>query len=324
MLWLVVDCWWWCAVFFSSAMLIDYYSAKLNGCLQFGIYLEQQFSITSVEKVQANHIRHYIKHLRERGKYTVTVNPQKEKINFPSHRGDFKKDISLTTISNYTRNIKVFFNWLHNIERETKKNPVEKLEMPKVERKVKKTLAVEDIKKVLKAFDTTTFHGYRNYLITKLLLDTGMRIGECLILTPEHLDFIHKSILIENPKNKQQRYVYFSPKMSRELKQWLKYKDRYSDCPYLFPTIKGTQLEIRNYEKALREAGAKSEIPIHPHQLRNNFSKYYILNGGDWFTLSRILGHSSVEVTQKAYLDFTDDEVGKKYQLHSPLMNMDI
>lgn len=93
----------------------------------------------------------------------------------------------------------------------------------------------------------------------------------------------------------------------------MNYRDRYSDAPLFFPTIRGTQLEIRNYEKALRDAGQKVGIMIHPHQLRNNFAKYYILNGGDWFSLCRILGHSSVEVTQRAYLDFSDEEIGKKY-----------
>lgn len=52
----------------------------------------------------------------------------------------------------------------------------------------------------------------------------------------------------------------------------------------MFPTIKGTKLEIRNYEKALRDAGRQVNITIHPHQLRNNFAKYYILNGGIYTT----------------------------------------
>ncbi|MNC70973.1 site-specific tyrosine recombinase XerC [compost metagenome] len=68
-----------------------------------------------------------------------------------------------------------------------------------------------------------------------------MRIGECLSVEPENIDFKHKSILITNPKNKQQRYVYFSPKLSLELKNWLKYHDRYSESNYLFPTTRGTQ-----------------------------------------------------------------------------------
>lgn len=151
-----------------------------------------------------------------------------------------------------------------------------------------------------------------------------MRIGECLELIPEQIDFKHKIILVKNTKNGAERYVYFSFKSSNELKSWLKYKDRYSDSPYLFPTTRGTKLEVRNYERALREAGEKVNVAINPHQLRNNFAKYYILNNGDWFSLCRILGHSSVEVTQKAYLDFTNDEIAKKYQSHSPLASMDI
>jgi len=290
----------------------------------FGIYLAQVHGIEDAKKVQSGHIRQYIRYLQERGKYTVTSDEKSKSKNYPEKRSDFQKAISTTTIANYVRNIKVFFNWLHGIEREIAKNPVESIENPKVERKVKKTLTPEEMKAVLSQFDVSKFHDYRNAMITKTLLDTGMRVGECLSLMPEHVDFAHKSILIVNPKNKQQRYVYFSPKLAVELKSWLKFKDRYVNSPYLFPTNRGTRLEIRNYERTLKLAGERAGVEIHPHQLRNNFAKYYILNGGDWFTLSRILGHSSVEVTQKAYLDFSDEEVGKKYQKHSPLTHMDL
>lgn len=196
---------------------------------------------------------------------------------------------------------------------------MEKIENPKVERKLKQTLSPNQLKGIFNHFESSTFHGYRNRVITRLLLDTGMRVGECLSLLPENIDFQHKSIHVINAKNKQERFVYFSYKTANELKSWLRFRDRYSDSPFMFPTTKGTQLEVRNYERALRQAGEKVGVHVHPHLLRNNFAKYYILNGGDWFSLCRILGHSSVEVTQKAYLDFSDEEIGKKYQKHSPL-----
>ncbi|WP_339218945.1 tyrosine-type recombinase/integrase [Paenibacillus sp. FSL H8-0332] len=290
----------------------------------FCLYLKDEFQIEEVAKVQTAHIRQYIKFLRDRGKYTVVNVEASKQVNHPESRTDYKKEISTATIANYVRNIKVFFNFLYDVEKEIPKNPTAKIENPKVERKMKKTLTPEQIKKVLTQFDCSTFHGYRNYVVTRLLLDTGMRIGECLSLFPESADFKHKSIHVTNAKNKQERFVYFSYKTANELKKWMSYRDRYSDSPFLFPTIRGTQLEIRNYEKALRDAGQKVGIMIHPHQLRNNFAKYYILNGGDWFSLCRILGHSSVEVTQRAYLDFSDEEIGKKYQKHSPLTFMDI
>lgn len=285
----------------------------------FAKYLKDTFEVEEVKKVQSGHIRQYIKYLRERGKYTVVNNELSKNNNHPENRTDYKKEISTTTIANYVRNIKVFFNYLFEIERKISKNPVEKIDNPKIERKQKKKLTPDDIKNVFTQFETSTFHGYRNYVIARLLLDTGMRIGECLSLQEENFDFQHKSILVTNPKNKQERYVYFSFKSANELKLWIKYKDRYSSSPFFFPTTKGTQLDIRNYEKALKQAGEKVGVHIHPHLLRNNFAKYYILNGGDWFSLCRILGHSSVEVTQKAYLDFTDEEIGRKYQKHSPI-----
>ena len=289
----------------------------------FLIFLERECKIASIDKVKPLHIRQYVKYLRERGKYTVVANEKSKEINYPDRRNDAGKAISDTTIANYLRNIKVFFNFLHK-EREIKTNPCENIENIKPQRKKKPLLSRDEIKKVLDAIDTTTFHGYRTWIQTRLILDTGIRASECCALRPEHVDFDTKSILIENPKNRQQRYVYFSHKMSTDLKRWMKYRDRFSDSPYLFPTIRGTQLDVRNFERAIREAGKKVGVDIHPHKLRNNFAKYYLLNGGDWASLSRILGHSSAEVTQKAYLDFTDEEIGRKYQKHSPLSHLDI
>jgi len=43
---------------------------------------------------------------------------------------------------------------------------------------------------------------------------------------------------------------------------------------------------------------------------------------GDIYTLSKILGHSSVTVTEEAYLDLQTDDLRTQYQKHSPLMNL--
>ncbi|MBS4191218.1 tyrosine-type recombinase/integrase [Bacillus sp. FJAT-49705] len=290
----------------------------------FALYLKDEFKIEDAVKVKSSHIRHYIKYLRERGKYTVVVKQKSKEVNHPDHRHDFNKQISDTTIANYLRNIKVFFNFLFS-EREIKVNPVENIENIKPKRKKKSLLTPEELKMVLDTFDLTQFHSYRSWIQTRLILDTGIRAGECCDLLPENIDFKNKSILIENPKNNQERFVYFGFKMSNDLKRWMQYRDRYSDSHYLFPTIRGTKLDVRNFERTLRLAGEKVGVNIHPHLLRNNFAKYYLIEGnGDFATLSRLLGHSSVDVTMKAYLDFTDQEVARKYQKHSPLNNLDI
>lgn len=289
----------------------------------FARYLNDMHKITEINDVKTPHVRSYIKYLRERGKYTVVSVDQSKTKNFPENRPDFKKQISDTTIANYLRNIKVFFNFLHT-EREIKVNPAETVKNIKPQRKQKALLSEDDLKRVLASLDTTTFYGFRSWMMIRLILDTGIRSGECVALLPDNVDFKTRAILIENPKNHRQRYVYFSLKLSHELKRWFTYRDRFSDSVYLFPTIRGTMLDVSNFERMLKKIGKSVGVDIQAHQLRNNFAKYYLLNGGDFVTLSRILGHSSVEVTQKAYLDFTNDEVARKYQRHSPLNNLDI
>lgn len=48
-------------------------------------------------------------------------------------------------------------------------------------------------------------------------------------------------------------------------------------------------------------------MDLYINMLRNNFAKRFFMQGGDIYTLSRILGHSSVKVTEEAYLDNGQD-----------------
>lgn len=245
-------------------------------------------------------------------------------INNPTVRKDFSKKISVITINNYIRNIKVFFSYLKD-ERIIKTNPMEKIRQIKSERKAQSFIDDTEFIKLLKHIETSKFHEYRDYIIIQLLLDTGMRIGECLLITTDDVDLEKRCILLpaENTKGKKKRYVFFSQHMQKELRRWLQYKDRYKTSDYLFCTINCTPLQIRNFEKNFREYAQRIGLKeAHPHQLRNNFAKRFLMAGGDIYTLSRILGHSSVTVTEKAYLDLTDSDIRYNYQKFSPLANL--
>jgi integrase/recombinase XerD len=286
-------------------------------------YLSEQHDITDPSKVKPEHIRAYFAYVRERGKYGAFVDDSTVKTNSPHKRPDYGKKVSETTLANYQRNIVAFFGHLYR-ERIVRKNPCEGIERIKPQRKVKVLLTENELQLFFRSFDVSRFHEYRNWLIARLILDTGARIGELLEIVPGDIDLRNGALLLRKTKSKRERFVYFSQKTSRNLKAWLEYRDRYTDSPYVFPSTRGNKMDIRNIETAFRKHGRMVGVEVHPHQLRNNFAKYYLLNGGDWATLSRILGHSSVEVTQQAYLDFNDQEVGAKYQRHSPLNNLNV
>lgn len=285
----------------------------------FSHYLAKIHNVTDVEDVTKNHIRHYVKSLQERGKYTCM---EEKGNNNPLVRTDRGKPISVNTINNYVRNIKVFFNWLKN-EDEIEKNPVEKIKLLKGSERIKPMISEKEISKILRSFDKTKFNDYRNYIITLFILDTGPRISECLEIKVEDVDLSNKVVVLRYTKNKKERLIFFSNKLKLELQHWIKYKDRYMTNDLLFPSNRGNLLPLNLYERTLRKIGNNLDIDLYPHRLRANFAMYYLMNGGDIYTLSRILGHSSLEVT-KVYLQLDNDSVSRQYQKFSPLNSLDI
>ena len=289
------------------------------------IYLKEKFAITKTEQVKEKHLKDYIDNLKERGKYTVVYNERTKKTNNPQNRGDFGKKVSSVTINNYIRNMRVYFNYMYG-NRMIKVNPVNKIKTIKTPRKVKEYLEDDMFTRLLKCFDLSKFHEYRDYVITQLIFDTGMRLGECLAIRDvTDINFNDRSIFLpaNNTKGKKDRYVFFSMQMATELRRWLQYRDRYKDSEYCFCTTRGSKLEVRSFESNFTNYGNRiGKKEIHPHMLRNNFAKRFLMNGGDIYTLSKILGHSSIKVTEECYLDLENEDLRKQYQRYSPLMNL--
>lgn len=291
----------------------------------FSRYLMDTYKINRSEQVTQQIILNYINDTKERGKYTVVANENTKKTNNPLNRGDYGKKVSMVTLNNYIRNLKVYFNYMYD-NRIIKKNPTQKIKLIHVPRKAKGYMNDIEVNNLLKCFDLSRFHEYRDCVITELLFDTGMRLGECLLIKEKtDINFAERTIFLpaDNTKGKKDRYVFFSVQMATELKRWLQYKDRYKESEYVFCTIKGTVLQERSFESNFSNYGERiGKKEINPHLLRNNFAKRFLMNGGDIFTLSKILGHSSIKVTEQCYLDLQTEDLKKQYEKHSPLMNL--
>ncbi|MGG7201075.1 tyrosine-type recombinase/integrase [Clostridium butyricum] len=292
----------------------------------FSKFIDEEFQIMEVSDIKDKHIKEYIKFTKERGKYSYVSDDKSIVLNNPSARKDFGKAVSASTINNYIRNLKVFFNWLVD-SRIIKSSSMDKIDFIKVKRKPKDNISDSDFIALIKAVDVTKYYEYRDYVVIQLIMDTGMRLGETLSLTIDDVDIDRRAILIpaEITKGKKERYVFFSNTMAGMLRRWLQYKDRYiNNDQLLFPTTRGTKLGIPHFERNFRiykdRAGLSQNVT--PHSLRNNFAKRCLMSGMDIYTLSRILGHSSVTVTEKAYLDLTVTDIRKNYQRFSPLENI--
>ena len=68
----------------------------------------------------------------------------------------------------------------------------------------------------------------------------------------------------------------------------------------LFPTRQGERLDHRNVERIIERMALKVDLDgalVTPRILRHSFATFYVQNGGDPFSLQRILGHSDIKTT---------------------------
>ena len=287
-------------------------------------WCKEERQIEKVDEVKENDVRRYITDVQQRGKYTFYVNDKQKKTNHPEHRRDYRQIVSIGTINNYIRNLKVFFNWLDE-SYVLKKNPMKNVKQFKNKHKPKEFLSDESFKKLITSLDKSYFSEHRDLAMIVLLFDTGMRLGECSRLLVSDLDLFGHKILLreEETKGRKDRVVYFSPKTERVLRRWLQFKDRYTETDYVFPSSRNsvTHIEVHGFETSFSKYLQRFNIPekVSPHCLRNNFAKRCLMNGMDIYTLSKILGHSSVTVTEEAYLDLDDDDLSMRYQHFSPM-----
>lgn len=287
----------------------------------FALWMEQTHGVNQVEAVREAHIRQYIIDLQSRGKYTFCSTDGEK--NHPQSRRDYQQRISNITINNYLRNLHVFFAWLVEMEY-IPKSPMRRIRALPEERKPREYLEDDEVKRLLRRLDRGYFSEYRDMLVILLILDSGMRLGETLSIEMSQLDLHDHCVLLpaDKTKGRKSRTVYFSDKTARELRRWIQFKDRYCESDYLFPVKQhGRKVKIsvfeRNFRQYVRRVGITKHIT--PHTLRNNFAKRCLMAGMDIYTLSRLLGHSSVEVTEKAYLDLTDRDIKTKYRRFSPV-----
>lgn len=88
-------------------------------------------------------------------------------------------------------------------------------------------------------------------------------------------------------------------------------------CDGLLLTRSGVQQMLR---RCGRDAGITG-VRCSPHTLRHTFAKTYLINGGDIFSLQRILGHSSL-ASVRAYLNLFATDLKKQHLRFSPVDNM--
>lgn len=158
----------------------------------------------------------------------------------------------------------------------------------------------EDIKTLLKKpkLSDTTYTEFRTYCIINVLVSTGMRRSSLLNIKLEDILWSKQLIKLSHTKNKQVHYVSMNSKLTTVLKDWLKYRVG-EDTDYLFTTQTGKKLEPLTISTSIATYNRSHGVSVTSvHSFRHYYSTKLVESGVDIFTISKLLGHSNISITQ--------------------------
>ena len=124
-----------------------------------------------------------------------------------------------------------------------------------------------------------------------LALGTAMRKGEILSLKWENIDFHKGFIFIEDSKSGRSRNVPINSLVFETLKEIPRRSE------FVFFNAE-TGSHIKDVKTAFKGACRRAEIKgLRFHDLRHTSASWVVMGGADLVTVSKILGHSSIQMT---------------------------
>jgi integrase/recombinase XerD len=247
-----------------------------------------------------------------------------------------EEELAPKTVKNAWIAMSAFFTWLEGelgVEHVIRRY---KIKMPAAQSREIIPLAKADLRRLLLACErtaewegkkragSTTLRAtrIRDRAIVLVLLDTGLRAAELCALCIGDVDMKSGAVQVRHGKGDKGRTVYLGNVAREALWRYVaKRRDARPGDP-LFATTRHGSMDRNALRKLLLSAGKRAEIvePVTPHRLRHTFAITYLRNGGDVYTLQRLLGHSSMEMVRR-YLALAQTDIADAHRRASPVDN---
>ena len=274
-----------CKIRHLSPKTIDNYGKQLRYLQRF---LEKEFSIFSIEDVKPSHIKRFLAMMDDAGRK-------------PQYINDLLKVY------------KTFFNYLES-EGHIQSSPAKRIRSMKLPKLKLRTFTEKNIMDMVDYYSGQSFIEIRNRAMIAMMFDTGVRLSELMELVESQ---IHEESIMIYGKGAKERVVPVSPFLSKALLRYTRaresfFHDTLHDKEF-FLSRTGKKLTAEAVAKMLKKAakavGVSEDIRVSPHTCRHTFAHLNLKNGIDLYTLSRLLGHENVSITQRYLEGITDEGV---------------
>ena len=242
---------------------------------------------TPIEEIDENAYKRYVLHLRSTLNNDVSIN---------SYLRDF-----ITTM-HYLMNEGYILSY--------------KMQSIKVDKSHIETYNEQELQLLLKKpnLKKCSFIEYQAWVMTNFLFSTAVRQRSLMFIKVKDIDFDNNVVYVNVTKNRKPLIVPLNQTMVNILSEYLKYRNHKTDDDYLFCNVFGQQLVKSTCYHMLYEYNKRRGVETTGiHRYRHTFAKQWILSGGNVVSLSQLLGHSSLEITQN-YIHLLVSDVAKQVE----------
>jgi integrase len=195
-------------------------------------------------------------------------------------------------------------------------NPCDHTELPKVITRRARTLTPDEYTRLLTAIPD------QHRLMVETLIEAGLRWGELVALKPRHIDFLRRSLTVEETivevskthSPTGQRYLTKpypkdnEPRTFGVRQAWLDAIAAHIQAngighdDLLFPTKAGTPISRNTFRTRIWLPAVKAsgvDFPVRVHDLRHAHASWLLAGGADLKSVMERMGHSQIQTTQK-------------------------
>ncbi|MBP5210948.1 MAG: site-specific tyrosine recombinase XerD [Bacteroidales bacterium] len=220
---------------------------------------------------------------------------------------DFISEVASTGIKKRSQariisSVRAFFKFLEN-EGDSKENPSDRLDSPKMQQYLPTVLSVEEVISIIESVDLSKPEGHRNRAILEMLYSCGLRVSELINLRISDLFFDEGFIRVMG-KGSKQRLIPVGEPAVKAVQYYMQQRNarpvKHGSEDILFLNRRGgklTRVMIFTIVKNQTEiAGVRKDVS--PHTFRHSFASHLVENGADLRVVQQMLGHESILTTE--------------------------
>lgn len=231
--------------------------------------------------------------------------------------------LKAATINHNLGDMRAFMYWCMDESRQY--IPRFRIRLIKVQEEMPKDYTIEEIKTLLRKPERKArFTEWRAWAICCFVVGTGARLGTLVEIRMKDIDLKNGKVFYQHTKNKKLQTANISPQLVKSLTDYINMWriEGVEEDDFLFCNISGEQLSkaylAQGYRQYTQNRGVnKTNI----HGLRHTFAREWFLNGGDVVQLSKILGHSTLAMSEH-YMNIYADMARDRFVQYNPLDNI--